>query len=320
MTIKEKYIDPFTDFGFKWLFGNEKHKNILIKFLNDLIDDLQYPIVSIEYRNLEKLGLNIVDRKAIFDIYCTDSNNDHFIVELQRSKQKYFKDRSIYYTSFPIQEQAKKGSWDYRLNKVYFVSLLEFNIDDDENYIKKVSLYDEYTQTKFYDKLTYYYIETKKFKKTESELLTQLDYWLYILNNMIDLTDIPQKIKDDKAIQELFDIAEFLKLSKDEQFAYQQDLKARLDYINVMRYAKEEAKRVGLEQGLEQGKEIGIEEGKEIGKEIGIEEGKEIGIEEGEKKKAIEIAKSLLDILDIATIAIKTGLSIADIEKINNDK
>ena len=154
MTIKEKYIDPFTDFGFKWLFGNEKHKDILIRFLNDLIDDLEYPIVQIEYRNLEKLGLSITDRRAIFDIYCTDSNDDHCIVELQRSKQTYFKDRSIYYTSFPIQEQAKKGSWNYRLNKVYFIALLEFNIDDDDNYIKKVSLYDEYTKKQFYDKLT----------------------------------------------------------------------------------------------------------------------------------------------------------------------
>jgi len=288
MVVKEKYIDPFTDFGFKWLFGNEKHKNILIKFLNDLIDDLEVPIISIEYRNLEKLGLNIVDRKAIFDIYCTDKNNNHFIVELQRSKQKYFKDRSIYYTSFPIQQQAEKGDWNYRLDKIYFIALLEFNMDDDENYIKKVSLHDEYTNKKFYDNLVYYYIETKKFKKRESELSSQLDYWLYILNNLVDLTDIPQKVKDDEAIKEFFDTAEFLKLSKDEQFAYQQDLKARLDYINVMRYAKEEANRIGMEEGIEKGIE----------------------------KSKITIAKNLLDILDDETISIKTDLSVEVIKSL----
>ncbi len=72
------------------VFGNIKHKRILIRFLNDLIDDLNFPIVDIEYRNLEKMGLNIVDRKAIFDIYCTDESGDHFIVELQRSRQKIF--------------------------------------------------------------------------------------------------------------------------------------------------------------------------------------------------------------------------------------
>ena len=260
MTITDKYIDPFTDFGFKRIFGVEKHKHLLISFLNDLIDDLESKIVDVEYRNLEKLGVNISDRKAVFDIFCTDENGDSFIVELQRAKQTYFKDRSIYYTSFPIQEQAKKGDWDYNLSRIYFVGILEFNIDDDENYIKKVSLIDEHTNKKFYDKLTYYYIEMPKFKKTEEELSNHLDIWLYILNNMIDLTDIPQKLKDDKIIQEVFDIAEFLKLSKDEQFAYQHTLKVRLDNINTLRYAMEEGTRRGVQKGLQKGIEQGKKE------------------------------------------------------------
>ena len=302
MVITDKYIDPFTDFGFKWLFGNEKHKDILIDFLNALLDDLKYPIIDIEYRNLEKLGLNIIDRKAVFDIYCTDTNNDHFIVELQRSRQEFFKDRSIYYTSFPIQAQAKKGDWNYRLDKIYFVALLEFNIDDESNYIKKVSLFDEYTKSKFYDKLTYYYIEMPKFKKTEKELSNRLDEWLYILNNLVELTDIPQAIHKNKAIEDFFDTAEFLKLTPDEQFAYQQNLKARLDYINVMRYAKKEARREGLEEGRAEGRAEGRKEGLKLGKEEGLKE--------GEKKKQIEIAKNLLDILDDETISLKTGLDI----------
>ncbi len=94
--------------------------------------DIEYKIVDITYRNLEKLGLNILDRKAIFDIYCTDERGDNFIVELQRSKQKYFRDRSVYYTTFPIQEQSKKGSWDYYLKRVYFIGILEFKMDDSE--------------------------------------------------------------------------------------------------------------------------------------------------------------------------------------------
>ncbi len=292
MCIPSKYIDPFTDFGFKWLFGNIKHKRILIQFLNDLIDDLKSPIVDIEYINLEKLGLSIIDRKAIFDIYCTDESGDHFIVELQRSKQKYFKDRSIYYTSFPIQEQAKRGDWDYRLNRVYFIGLLEFNIDDKEHYIKKVSLFDEFTKEKFYDKLTLYYIETKKFKKKEEELSSQLDYWLYVLNNLPHLTDIPEKLENNEVMQEFFDVAEFLKLSKDEQFAYQQDLKSKLDYINVLRYAKETAEEKGFNKGLE----------------TGIE------------KTKIEIAKkSLLKGLDIETVKLITNLTKEEIEKIKKD-
>jgi len=285
--IKDKYIDPFTDFGFKWLFGTEENKELLISFLNDLLD-LQSPIVDVEYRNLEKLGLSITDRKAIFDIFCIDENKNNFIVELQRSKQKYFKDRSIYYTSFPIQEQSKKGDWDYELKKVYFIAILEFNMDNNsEDYLTEVQLCNIKTQEVFYDKLSYYYLEMPKFKKSEEELSNHLEYWLYTLNNMYKLNQVPEVLKKDKLIHQAFDISEFLALSKDKQFAYQQDLKTRLDYKNVMDYAKECAK----------------------------EEGKK----EGQKEERVEIAKKLLDILDMETIALKTGLSIEDIKKIKDN-
>ncbi len=286
MMIKDKYIDPFTDFGFKRIFGTEKNKHFLISFLNDLLD-IEDKIVDIEYRNLEKLGLNVVDRKAIFDVYCTDEKNNNFLVELQRGKQKYFKDRSIYYTSFPIQEQSKKGDWDYSLKKIFFVGILDFSIDDSDEYLEQVKLKNK-QNTVFYDKLTYYYIQIPKFKKQEQELSNHLEYWLYYLSNLAKCQSIPKILEKDQLIKEAFNVAEFLALSKDEQFAYQLDLKAKLDYKNVLDYAKEEAEKKGLEKGLEQ----------------------------GEKNKQLEIAKSLLDVLDVEIIALKTGLSVAEVQRL----
>ena len=323
MCMANKYIDPFTDFGFKHIFGNEKHKNILISFLNDLLD-IEDKIVEIEYRNLEKLGLNVIDRKAIFDVYCTDSKGDSFIVELQRSKQEYFRDRSIYYTSFPIQEQSKKGFWDYRLKKIYFIGILEFKIDDDENYLKKVQLCNMENKEVFYDKLTYYYLEMPKFKKSEKELSTHLDYWLWYLNNSSNITSIPKKLKEDKIIKEAFDVAEFLALDKDRQFAYQLNLKARLDYKNVMDYAKKEARKDGHQEGLEEGHKEGHQEGLEQGLEEGIEQGIEKGIEQEQinsqkklKLEKLEIAKNLLSQnIDIEIIQVSTNLSIEEIKSL----
>ena len=301
ITITDKYIDPFTDFGFKHIFGKEENKKFLISFLNDLLD-IEDKIVDIEYRNLEKMGLSITDRKAIFDIYCTDEKDNKFIVELQRSRQEYFRDRSVYYTTFPIQEQSKKGFWNYELKKIYFVGILEFKMNnkDDDKYLSKVQLMDTDTKEIFYDKLTYYYIEMPKFKKREKELSSHLDYWLWYLNNLSTTQIIPKKIKQDELLKEAFDVAEFLALDKDEQFAYQQNLKARLDYVNVMDYAKKEAREQGLEEGRKEGIEKGIEK----------------GMEKGMKKEKIEIAKNLLDILDIKTIALKTGLSEEEIKRL----
>ena len=291
-----KYIDPFTDFGFKRLFGSEENKKFLISFLNDLLE-IEYPIVDLTYRNLEQLGLNLIDRKAVYDVYCTDSKGNHFVVELQRAKQKYFKDRSVYYTTFPIQEQAQKGDWDYRLTPIYFIGILEFELDkDDEDYLTKVQLCNVKKNKVFYDKLTYYFIEMPKFKKEEEELKNHLEYWLYFMKHLVNLETEPEVLKKDEVIKEAFDVASFLALSKDEQFAYQIDLKARLDYKNTIDYAKECAK----------------EEGRAEGREEGLKE----GLKEGEKKAKIEIAKNLLDILDNETISKKTGLSVEEIENL----
>jgi predicted transposase/invertase (TIGR01784 family) len=318
MSITSKYIDPFTDFGFKHIFGTEENKHLLMSFLNDILD-IDDKIMTVEYRNLEKMGLNIIDRRAIFDIYCTDTKGNSFIVELQRSKQRYFKDRALYYTTFPIQEQSKRGSWDYELKKVFFIGILDFIMDDsNEDYLTKVKLINTKSKEVFYDKLTYYYIEMPKFKKEEKELLNHLEYWLFYLNNLTDFTQIPSTFKEDPYLTQAFEVAEFLALDKDQKFSYQQDLKTKWDYKAVMDYAKEEAKEEGRFEGFEKGIEKGLERGLEKGLERGLYEGIERGKAEGEKKKAIEIAKiSLAKGLDSETISLITGLSQDEIDTLN---
>lgn len=284
--IKDKYIDPFTDFGFKRIFGTEENKRFLISFLNDLLD-IDHKIIDLEYKNLEQLGLNIVDRKAIYDVYCTDEKNNNFIVELQRAEQKYFKDRSVFYTTFPIQEQSKKGDWDYCLKRVFFVGILDFEIDPsnkNKDYLTQVKLVNIKNNAIFYNKLTYYYIQMPLFKKHEEDLSTHFEYWLYYLNNLSATQSIPQILAKDKLIKDAFDVAEFLALSKDDKFSYQSDLKARLDYKNTLDYAKEKAEKKGKI--------------------------------EGKLEEKLKIAKNLLDILDIDVIAQKTGLSITEIQNL----
>jgi len=121
ITDKTRYINPFTDFGFKTLFGEEPNKDLLLDFLNELLKDEQGTIKEITYLKNEKLGASQVDRKAVFDLYCTNERDEKFIVELQKTEQKYFKDRTVYYSTFPITEQAKKGEWDYELKTVYMI-------------------------------------------------------------------------------------------------------------------------------------------------------------------------------------------------------
>ncbi|MGB0560630.1 MAG: Rpn family recombination-promoting nuclease/putative transposase, partial [Spirulinaceae cyanobacterium] len=181
LSIPDRYINLLTDFGFKRVFGSEANKQLAIAFLNTLLPE-QHQIQDLTFKNPENWGSTIRDRKAVFDVYCQDQAGQRFIVEIQKARQDYFKDRSVYYATFPIQEQAQKGPWNFKLDAVYTVGVLDFvfaDHKDDAELIHTVQLKDQNCQV-FYDKLHFIYIELPKFKKTLPELATPLDKWLFL--------------------------------------------------------------------------------------------------------------------------------------------
>ena len=120
-----KYLNPYTDFGFKKLFGEEANKDLLADFLNQLLPP-HHQIAELHFRNSEQLPDIPLERKAVFDIHCISTTGERFIVEMQKAKMNFFKDRSVYYASFPIREQAKKGDWLFKLAPVYFIQNQEW--------------------------------------------------------------------------------------------------------------------------------------------------------------------------------------------------
>jgi len=252
MRIKDKYISPFTDFGFKKLFGTEPNKDLLIDFLNELLRQDEGKIKDLTYLSNEQLGRRAYERKAIFDIYCENEKGEKFIVELQKAKQNYFKDRSIYYSTFPIQQQAEKGKWDFELKAVYTIGILDFIFDENKNnknvFHHEVQLFDKQTQKIFYDKLTYIYLEMPKFTKTEEELETHFEKWLYVLKNLEDLREKPKKLQE-KIFQKLFDQAAIANYSDDEYAEYEESLKVYRDLKNTMDTAFYEGKTEGKAEG-----------------------------------------------------------------------
>ena len=109
-----RYINPLTDFGFKRIFGTEANKDLLIDFLNSVLE-IEGKIVSLDYQNPEQKGRIKTARDAFLDLYCTTGKGEHIIVEMQNLPQTYFIDRVMYYVTFPIQKQAKKGKWNFKL-------------------------------------------------------------------------------------------------------------------------------------------------------------------------------------------------------------
>lgn len=259
--LQDKYINLLTDFGFKRVFGTEPNKALLIDFLNTLLPP-QHQIREVTYKNNETLGNTPLDRKAIFDIYCQGEHGERFIVEIQKAKQNFFKDRSIYYATFPIQEQALKGDWNYQLAPVYTVGVLDFVFDDhkqEETLLHTVELKNQHCEV-FYEKLKFIYIELPKFTKTLEQLDTHLEKWLFLLKHLSELSEPPQPLQE-SIFDQLFEVAKIANFSPTEQETYQNSLKYYRDLNNVVDTSREEGREEGRLEGLQEGLIQGREEG-----------------------------------------------------------
>ena len=245
---KEKYINPYTDFGFKKLFGTEMNKDLLISFLNALFNGTAKEIEDVQYLNGENLGDGYGDRRSVFDVYCSAKDGSRFIVEMQKAEQTYFKDRSVYYATTPIRQQALKGKWDYHLENVYTVGILNFEFPNSEypadSYRHEIKLKDVEDNHVFYDKLTFYYLEMPKFNKTEDELVTMFDKWMFILRNLSRLLDRPKALQD-RVFDKLFKQAEISKYSDAERRQYETSLKEYWDYTSTLETAEKKGEKKG---------------------------------------------------------------------------
>ena len=307
--IYERYVNFYTDFAFKKLFGTEVNKGLLISFLNALLHGRE-EIRDITYLNTEHLGTQEYDRRAVFDVYCTNERGEHFLVEMQKGEQQFFKDRSVYYSTFAIREQAPRGEWNYGLKGIYTIGILNFCFDrSDADYRHEVKLMDVAKKEVFYDKLTFIYLEMPKFTKKEDELDTLFDKWLYAIRNMASLMDRPRALQE-KVFQHLFEAAEIAKFDRKERYEYEESLKAYRDWFSVMETAEQRGHKKGFSKGLVKGREEGLQQGLEKGLVKGREEGLVKGREEGVNKEKKTIALKMKSMgMPVDVIASATGLS-----------
>ena len=243
--IEDRYISLLTDFGFTRIFGTKPNKDLLINFLNSLFDGFQV-IKDVKYLNSEHVGDVFAERKAIFDVYCENEHGEKFIVEMQNAY-------------FPIREQAPKGAeWNFKREHVYTVALLNFDLEEeafDKNDINHdVGLLDKKTFKVFNDKLSFKYVEIAKFNKTEEELDTLYDKWLYVLKNLSRLDKRPAALKE-KVFTKLFEEAEIAKFTPTELKEYEDSLKAYRDVKNSIDSALEKGREEGMAKAMAKGME-----------------------------------------------------------------
>ena len=265
-----KYIDPMVDFGFKKIFKESGKKQFIIRLLNEVF---RLDIVDITITESEQLGLTEQERKASFDMRCTTKDGKTFLIEVQISNQTYFMERAIFYIARTISSKAERGGWNYKIDPVFFLGMLNFDIRhlkpelaDPQQYIHHFLLQEEKTRELMSNSVHFVFMEIARFNKAKEECITFEDRFLYIMKNLPTFAEKPE-LWDDPYFEDMVEEAEFANMSFDEQEAYIQAMKNRWDFQNTIDFAREE----GREEGKEEGKELKALEMARNLKEFGVE-------------------------------------------------
>ena len=302
-----KFINPFTDVGFKRIFGQEINKDLLIDFLNALLEG-ERQVKDIQFLDKELLPVYEKDRGLIYDVYCTDEKGEQFIVEMQNKEHVNFRERTLYYLSQAISRQGEQGAeWKFSLKAVYGVFFLNFSLTDLPHKLRTdIVLADRDTHELFTDKMRYIFIELPSFTKEEDECENDFERWIYVLKNMEKLQRLPFKAR--KAVfEKLEQIVDIAAMSKEDRMKYDESIKVYRDQLVTMEYERQKGKAEGFAEGKAEGEATGFAKGKAEGKAEGREEGKEAErLKNARGMKAAGIAPDL--------IAQITGLSLETVE------
>lgn len=303
----QQFAELLCDFMFKRLFGSEVNKDVLIGFLNLLLEDVN--IADVDFIPTEHLGLTEEDRKVIFDISCRCTDGRSFIIEMQKGYQKHFRKRAVYYTTYPINEQGRhahelylkrkaeeeaageysglKFEWDYNLKPVTVVAILNFQFDHEDDwprdrYHSSYRLREDNSHEVMTNVLRFVFLELGRFKKRIWELHTVFDKWMYLLKHMHEMVSIPKEFND-PLFSRLFMLAEINKFTSEEYKQYQKSLENMSELDNVINSTAELAEQRGRA--------------------------------EGSLQRALKVAKEMIaDGMSIDKVAKYTGLSVEEVE------
>lgn len=282
------YLDPKSDIAFKRLFGDIVHKNILISFLNSVLERPQgQQIVNVVMNDPNNVPETPLSKTSIVDVRCTDQSGQQYIIEMQVITQKDYTARAQYYSALALSRQLAAGERYDKLVPVIFVGILDFALFKTKDYLSHHLILDRNTYEQELKHFEFHFVELVKFNKNHDELVTFLDKWIYFLKHAVTLQKVPDSL-DEPVIHEAFDVLAQSNWSK-------KDLESYDHYLDAIRSSASQ-----LDTAYDRG----------------ISEGKLKGLAEGEHKKALAIAKQLLDVLDVDTISQKTGLSVAEIKKL----
>ena len=245
-----KFINPFTDIGFKRIFGQEFSKPLLIDFLNNLLHGERH-ITEVKLLNKELTAEFQEGRTIIYDVYCETETGEKIIVEMQNRLQSNFKARTLYYAAEAIARQGEKGKdWNYDVKAVYLVAFIN---DHDSSFGLQfrtdVELTDRQTKQPFTDLLRLVYLQLPLFNNEAEECENDFERWIYVLKNMETLNRLPWAAQS-AVFKRLAEISDLSSLTREEREHYDSAIRIYRDNIYTMEGEREKGRAEGKAQAM----------------------------------------------------------------------
>ena len=277
-------LNPRVDFAFKKLFGSEENKDILISFINSVLDEEEIKDIILKNPYNEKKIKE--DKLSILDIKAVDKKGNWYNVEMQITDQEYYDKRALYYWARLYTGQLKSGVNYDKLEKTIVINILNFNCLEEEDYHNTYKLLNCHSKEELINHLEIHFIELEKYNKDLSEARTALDRWTEFLKkaHKYNKDKIPAELSQIKSIEKAIKTLDTMYLNEEEREVYE----ARLKWLRDEEMALKKAEKKGMEKGIKKNK-----------KEIAI--------------KMLKKGMKVSDIVDI------TGLNLEKLEKIKKD-
>jgi predicted transposase/invertase (TIGR01784 family) len=303
-----KFLDPKNDVAFKKVFGSEKHKDILIHFINDILelkDNDQ--IEGVEFLSPIQDAEIASKKQSIVDVLCKDKNGVQIIVEMQVAPTKGFEKRAQYYAAKAYSRQLNKGQEAdglyENLKAVIFIAIADYIVFPDKTEFKSDHvILDKNSHEHDLQDFSFTFVELPKFKKEKiEELDTTLDKWCYFFKYAAKTSEADMKkiASSYKTIGDAYEVVNQYNWNEQQLIAYEQETKRVWDNRSVLEFQLDKAKAEGMEKGMEKGIEKGITEGR--------------------SEEKIDLAKKMLSknypLSDISSL---TGLSVTELQKLKS--
>ncbi|MFT4924301.1 MAG: putative transposase/invertase (TIGR01784 family) [Phenylobacterium sp.] len=219
-------INPTIDCVFKAILGAKENINLLIHFLNGILQPLS-PIIDVVIENPYNERDYIDDKLTVVDIKATDGNKTTYQVEVQLSTPGHLKNRMLFTWADIYQAQLKSGHVFGKLKPVISIWLLTETIFPDLNKCHHhFQLRDNDNQQLLTDQCSIHVLELSKWQQPDT--LQPQDEWLYFFKEAQNWAELPEQLNSPQMRQAMNVLEEF-----SEKEASYHVYKSRLNALRV---------------------------------------------------------------------------------------